>query len=309
MSTNTNRTILITGGAGFVGSHLAATLLAAGHKVVVVDNLSTGCKEFVPEGAEFIKVDVRDGLSQIIDHNIDVVFHLAAQVNVRESIANPTLDADMNISGTISVVECSQAMDVDQFIFFSTGGAIYDPEDALPPDETSAIAPRSPYGLAKHTAERYVQMLADDISCTILRPSNIYGPRQGGDGEAGVIAVFAQKAVSGEELEVYGDGEQTRDFVFVQDVVRAAKSLMQAQASGIYNVSTGVQTSVNEVVEAIRTTTNNPVSVVKSDPIPGEIRHSVLSPQKLQETIQWSPQVNITEGIKRTISYAKNKSN
>lgn len=298
---------MVTGGAGFVGSHLVDALCKNDHEVIVVDDLSGGQREFVNDDATFVQQDIRGDLSSVIQKKVDVVFHLAAQASVRSSLKDPLSDASVNIGGTLSVLEFAIEEDVDQLLFFSTGGAIYDPNASLPHTESSPVNPLSPYGLSKHTAERYLQRLVNDsIVLTILRPSNIYGPRQGAEGEAGVIAIFARHAIAGKQLEIYGDGEQTRDFVYVDDVVRAAQLLMQQQKAGVYNISTGTQTSVNELAEAMQRAIKRELVITHAEPVPGEVRHSVLSSEKLQQASDWAPAVDISPGIQHMLDYVRN---
>lgn len=297
--------ILVTGGAGFIGSHLADRLLDGGHEVIIVDNLKSGAEANIPEEAIFVEADVCGDLTRVFEEGIDVVYHLAAQVNVRESIANPVEDAKVNVLGSLNVFKTAHEYDVEHIIFFSSGGAVYDPDATLPHTETSAIAPASPYGLSKYAAEEYLKLFETDaIRHTILRPSNVYGPRQGENGEAGVISIFITRALDGKELTVFGDGEQTRDFIFVSDVARAATTVLDAGMSGVYNVSTGDETSVNDIVEAMDALLDDPVSIRHEDAIAGEVRESVISSDTLQQQSDWSPAIDVDEGIHAMISYA-----
>jgi len=300
---NDIETILVTGGAGFVGSHLADALLDRGYSVIVVDNLSGGKEALVPDEAIFYNQDLTTGVPDI--DSVDAVFHLAAQTNVRTSFDRPAQDARSNIIGTLNLAQWALDSGVKQFVFFSSGGALYDPAAALPYDESSPIAPQSPYGLSKHTAERYLhQRIPEDMLLTILRPSNIYGPRQYTDGEGGVIAKFINRALAGRTLDIYGDGKQTRDFVYVDDVIRAAVETMQERISGVFNVSTNQAVSVNDIVRQLKQALAEELSVVHEEPIAGEVRESKLSSAQLQ-SFGWQPEVSLSEGIKQIIAYER----
>lgn len=307
-SSTTKKHILVNGGAGFVGSHLVAALLANDYAVTVLDDFSTGSHDNVPESAEIVEQDINGDISSIIGaRDTDVVFHLAAQASVRESLAQPVADTRTNVLGGVNVIAAACAHGVEHLITFSSGGAIYDPSAELPHTESSPIAPSSPYGLAQHTLERYQQLISEGSipHQTVLRPSNIYGPRQGRGGEAGVIAIFIQQLLAGEPLSIYGDGTQTRDFVYVQDVVRAAQLVLDQQLSGVFNVSTGTQTSVNEIAKKLRGLAED-VSVVHQDAVAGEVEHSMLSAEKLQRATGWSARTSFVDGLKETYRYELN---
>lgn len=298
--------ILVTGGAGFIGSHLVDRLVSKpGHKVIVVDDLSTGNQENVNSKAELIESDIMkvDWSKILSDHNIDYVYHLAAQASLRYSLTNAARDAEINVLGTVRLLErCSQA-GVRKFIYFSTGGAIYDENAKRPWIELSLINPltklnpQSPYGISKMCAEEYVKRMAKRYA--ILRPSNVYGPRQNPKGEAGVVAIFRDCILNGRPCHVFGDGEQTRDYIYIDDVIAAAEMCL-TRISGTFNVSTGVETSLNHLAEMMYKAAKKKQDVCHDSPIAGEMAHSVLSNEWLRNT-GWQPRWSLKDGIKRTM--------
>lgn len=302
--------ILITGGAGFIGSHLAAAFVDDGHDVIVIDNLSAGCKENLPDGTEFVKADLRDGVPSVLNGRIDVVFHLVAQINARESFSDPVADAKTNIVGGLQLLEALSEVNIGRLVTFSSGGAIYDPSGEMPFFESSPVAPQTPYGLAKLTLEKYHDLLADKLpDYTILRPSNVYGPRQGwGKENTGVVAIFINQLLADKPLTIYGDGSQTRDFVYVQDVVRAAKTVFSEGIDGVFNVSTGRPTSVKTIAETLIDIAGSG-KVDYNEAIAGEVKESCLSSEQLQSQSTWQPQTAIKKGLKKTFSFAKNHAN
>ncbi|MEK6899242.1 MAG: NAD-dependent epimerase/dehydratase family protein [Nanoarchaeota archaeon] len=288
---------LVTGGAGFIGSHIVDALIERGDEVTVIDNLSTGKRENINLRARFIEMDIMDNLDIIFNvGRFDAVFHLAAQINIRRALADPRFDAKVNISGSLNVIDTAAKHKVGKFVFASTGGALYSPKASLPCNELSLKEPLSPYGLAKLTVESYLNLYKNlfgmDYVC--LRFSNVYGPRQNPEGEAGVIAIFADKALKGEKLGVNGDGNQTRDYVYVKDVVNAA--LHSLNLSGEYNVSTEKETSVKELVGKIENIIGKKVEVVYRPAISGELFRSLLSSGKLRQE-GWKHEYDIDRGI------------
>jgi UDP-glucose 4-epimerase len=295
--------ILITGGAGFIGSHLVDALLARNHQVFILDNLSTG-KASNLNGGIFLQRDIIDSLTNIFDqHQFDYVFHLAAQINLRHSIQHPKNDSNTNIVGGLNILENCLRTKVKRIIFSSTGGAIYSPEASLPFSEETLVDPQSPYGLAKLTFERYLQMFKDidGLPFTILRYSNVFGPRQDSQGEAGVISIFLERALKNQDLTIFGDGNQTRDFIYVQDVVRANLIALDQQLDGIFNVCTNTQCSINQITQKILQLTNSSSKVIYTNPIAGEMLHARLSFNKLKE-YGWQPQWTLDEGLQTTIN-------
>jgi UDP-glucose 4-epimerase len=249
--------ICVTGGAGFIGSHVAEALVRDGHQVLILDDLSSGRKENVPEGAELVVADIRsdDAARVIIDRQVEVLIHHAAQMDVRRSVADPRFDADVNIGGFLNLLEAARKGSVGQVIFASTGGAIYGEQDVFPADEGHPVRPLSPYGVSKLASERYLffynQQYGLDATC--LRYANIYGPRQSPHGEAGVVAIFAHKLLADVQPTINGDGKQTRDYVFVGDVVRANLAVLGLPGFRTFNVGTAVETDVNELFDRLRT--------------------------------------------------------
>jgi len=295
--------ILITGGCGFIGSHLVDALAQQSHQIVVIDNLSTGSLDNLHSPVAFYKEDITDPamIRKIFDkHHFDYVFHLAAQINLRHSIKEPRFDASTNIVGSLNIIENCVRTSVKKLIFSSTGGAIYSPKAPLPWKETSECNPQSPYGLAKLTVEKYLALY--NLPYVALRYSNCYGPRQNSKGEAGIISIFIEKALKGEDLVIFGSGEATRDFIDCYSVVQA--NLLAMDLEGTYNVSSNTQTSVNEVTKMILEKTGSQSKIVYGEAIKGELMHTRLSSEKLQAK-GWKPQWDLERGIEKTIEYFK----
>jgi UDP-glucose 4-epimerase len=297
---------IVTGGAGFIGSHLADALVAAGHEVLVIDSLITGKRENVPEGARFIEADVRtdEGAAAIEDFAPEVVFHEAAQMDVRKSVEDPGYDVDVNLRGLVRVLEAARAGgSLTHFLFAGSGGAMYGEQDTFPAPEDHAVKPESPYGLAKAVGEQYIELFARmyGFRWTSLRYANVYGPRQDAHGEAGVVAIFCGRILKGEPLTIYGDGGQTRDFVYVGDVVNANLSALERELSGGFNVGTGVETDVNELARVlIDISGRDDVVVNHAEERKGEQRRSVIDPQKLTDAAGLAERADIREGLERT---------
>jgi UDP-glucose 4-epimerase len=299
--------ILVTGGAGFIGSNLADALLARGHKVVVLDNLSTGKKSNVPEAAEFLEQDIA---SPVIDKifergHFDTVFHMAAQMDVRKSVANPANDAEINIIGGINLLQASIKHKVKKFIFSSTGGAIYGEQEEYPAPETHAANPLSPYGISKLAFEKYLFFynFQHGLHYVSLRYANVYGPRQNSEGEAGVVAIFCKRLLRGQKAAIYGDGCQTRDFVFVEDVVRANLLALDFKSSMTFNVGTGVETDINTIFEKIKKAAGSTQPRINLEPKPGEQRRSCITHSKIKKYLGWTPEVTLDTGIEKTVSF------
>ncbi len=303
--------ILVTGGAGFIGSHLVEALIPY-YDVVVLDNLSTGKRENLPPSIPLYELDLRDqaGLERFLaQERFDVICHLAAQVDVRTSVDKPSLDAEVNILGTLHLLSALRAQR-PWVIFASTGGAIYGERADLPISESTWPQPEAPYGIAKLAGELYGSRLMSLYggAWTTLRLANVYGPRQNPFGEAGVVAIFAYRMLAGQVPAIYGDGQQTRDFVYVGDVVRAFLAVLSRpeQTKGeTFNVGTGVETSVLMLYHHLARLTGFSQPPRHLPPKPGELRRNALQVQKLARYTGWQPQVSLAEGLARTVQAFK----
>lgn len=299
--------VLVTGGAGFVGSHLVDKLIDNKHEVVVIDDLSTGKKEFINKSAKFYKIDIRDKkISKIFDkHNFDIVYHIAAQKSVPYSIKNPIEDADINILGALNLFDNCVKYKIDKIIFTSTGGAIYDSADIFPTDENCEARPLSPYAVSKFSIEKYLNFYqkVHGLNYVIIRPANIYGPRQDPYGEAGVIAIFVSNLLQNKQCTIFG-GDQSRDFVYVGDVVNAL-IMSQKAKNEIYNIGTANDISITNLYEKIRKLTNSNLTPEYRSAIRGEVIKSQLSSKKIKEQIGWTPKTSLNDGILETINYFK----
>ncbi len=303
--------VLVTGGAGFIGSHLVDRLVQEGHEVVVVDNLSTGKRKNVNRAATFYKSDIQNPRLERVFRNErpSVVFHLAAQMNVRRSVDDPMFDASVNILGTLNVVEQAVRHGARKVVFASSGGAIYGEQDIFPAPESHPTRPLSPYGISKLSGEHYLAYYhrVCGIQTVSLRFANVYGPRQDPEGEAGVIAIFIQKLLNGEQPVVNGNGRQTRDFVYVEDVVEANLCVMGQGIEGIFNVGTSVETPINEVFGLIREFTKSECKEVHGPAKKGEQLRSCVDPSKLKQQFGWEPRATLAEGLRRTVDYFREK--
>jgi UDP-glucose 4-epimerase len=303
--------ILVTGGAGFIGSNVADAFIAEGHNVCIIDNFSSGKDENVNPKAKVYRMDIRDAAVDAIfrDEKIDVMCHHAAQMDVRKSVADPQFDASVNVLGFLNLMEAGRKYHLKKVIFASTGGAIYGEQDHFPADENHPTRPLSPYGITKLVTEKYLFFYKEiyGIDHVILRYANIYGPRQSPHGEAGVVAIFTSKMLKGEQPVINGDGKQTRDYVFVGDVVKANLLALKYQGSTIFNIGTGIETDVNQLFRHLRTHTG---SACKEEHVPakaGEQMRSVISSKKIHEQLGWTPSMTIEEGLKKTVEFFKNK--
>jgi len=299
--------VLVTGGAGFIGSNIADALVAHGHTVLVVDDLSSGRKENVPAAASLVELDIRspDLRSVVESFRPDVLCHHAAQIDVRRSVADPSYDAEVNVVGTLRLLEHCRAAGTRRILFASTGGAIYGEQEVFPVTETHPARPISPYGVAKLSAEHYLHYYSVEhgLRSTCLRYANVYGPRQNPHGEAGVVAIFTNKLLAGETPVINGTGEQTRDFVFVGDVVQANVLALEKDLVGTYNVGTGVETSVNALYECIRQTLGSDEGALHVPGKPGEQLRSSLDSSALTRATGWRPATGLDAGIARTVAY------
>ena len=300
--------ILVTGGAGFIGSHVADAFIELGHEVCILDNFTTGREANVHPRARVFRADLRDRTAVegvFRTGTFDAVSHHAAQMDVRRSVADPVEDASINILGVLTLLECCQRHGTKRFLFASTGGAIYGEQDAFPADESHPTRPISPYGIAKLSTEHYLfyYRAVYGIEYVSLRYANVYGPRQNPEGEAGVVAIFATRMLSGGEPVINGDGKQTRDYVYVGDVVRANVLALNAGGSDIFNVGTGIETDVNTIFAKLRTAANPSCREVHGPAKKGEQFRSVLSSQRINRVLGWAPTVTLDEGMRKTVEY------
>jgi len=301
--------ILVTGGAGFIGSHVAERYLAMGWEAAVADNLSSGRRDNVPAGAAFYELDFRDAAfaEVVAAERPDVLSHHAAQMDVRISTTKPAFDADVNIIGSIKAVEAALGAGVRKFVFASTGGAVYGEPDALPVNEDTPARPISQYGCSKLAVERYLYLynVQRGLNYVALRYPNVYGPRQNPRGEAGVTAIFALKMVEGEPCTMYGDGTESRDYVFGDDAVDAPVLADGADFKGVLCVGSGKETTVPDIFEKLSVLTGNKIEPRREPLRPGEIRRICISGAKAKEILGWKPKVSFEEGLARLVEHIK----
>ncbi|GAB4505997.1 MAG: SDR family oxidoreductase [Anaerolineales bacterium] len=299
--------VLVTGGAGFIGSHVVDLLLEQGHRVAVVDNLSTGRRENVNPQAEFFLADVGSpDLAAVLDAvRPQAVVHLAAQASVSVSVADPVRDATANILGSVNLLQQCVRTGVEKFVYVSTGGALYGEPQYLPCDENHPINPLSPYGVSKHTVEHYLYFYRQvhGLAYTVLRLANVYGPRQDPFGEAGVVAIFTQRMLDGEQVVIYGSGEQERDFVFVMDCARAAVLALSRGDGEAYNIGCGRGTTVNVLFAMMKSLTGYAREPRYDPPRPGDVFRSFLNADKARRELGWEPSVSLEEGLRQTIAH------
>ena len=302
---------LVTGGAGFIGSNLVDALLARGDEVTILDDLSTGRLENLSgalgAGAELVETDVRDtaSVTSLLERvQPETIFHLAAQIDVRKSVADPAFDASINVGGTANLLEAARRAGSGRFVFTSTGGAIYGEGEGkeLPLGEDAAVEPLSPYGQSKFAGEGYLSLFERlfGLSGISLRLGNVYGPRQDPLGEAGVVAIFCGKLGTGDRPTVFGDGRQTRDYIYVGDVVSAAIAAASADATGPVNIGTGVETSVLDLVEQLRPDGSAEFEPEFAPARPGEVQRISIDPSRAAEAIGWRPQTGLEAGLRLT---------
>ena len=301
--------ILVTGGAGFIASHIADALINEGHQVFILDNLSTGFEKNINQKAKFIKSDISSpSIFRLFEEEkFDLVNHHAAQIDVRKSVSDPVFDANTNILGTINILQACIKTGVKKFMFASTGGAIYGEQEYFPADENHPTNPVSPYGITKLTIEKYLFFYKNEygLNYTILRYANVYGPRQNPFGEAGVVAIFTNKLLKNENPVINGEGKQTRDYVFVEDVVRANVITLEDKSSEIYNVGTGFETNVNELFNKLNKIAGNKAEEKHGPAAKGEQLRSVISSAKLYNRFNWKPSIKMDEGLIKTFNSFK----
>jgi len=308
-----SRTVIVTGGAGFIGSHVCQAYRDAGWQVIALDNLSSGKLTNVPDGVEFVEMDIRsDDLQQFMkQRRPTIVNHHAAQIDVRVSVTDPRLDASINIDGWLNVLESSRNAGASRVIYVSSGGVVYGEPDVLPTGERAAKAPISPYGVSKLTGEHYLfyYRKVHGLEGVALRYSNVYGPRQDPHGEAGVVAVFCRRLLENLSLTIFGDGEQTRDYVYVGDVAAANLAVSESSLADpetiddvAFNVATGVEVSVCRLAETLLKVSGREVDIEFAAARPGELLRSSLDTACLQAA-GWTPEIDLAEGLRRTYEY------
>ena len=306
------RKVLVTGGAGFIGSHVVDAYLAAGDDVTVLDDLSTGKREQVPPGARLVQADVRSPAARelLATGDFTLLNHHAAQMDVRRSVADPLFDAEVNVLGFLNLLEGARLGGVQRVVFASSGGTVYGETARLPLVESAPKLPASPYGTAKLASEYYLATFSQlyGFETVALRYSNVYGPRQNPHGEAGVVAIFAHRVLAGQPLTVFGDGGQTRDMVFVQDVVEAnlaASQVALPSADGVdgraFNIGTGIETSVNDLAATLVTIGGRRVEIRHAAERPGELRRNALAVDKAAQGLGWRARVPVGDGLRRTL--------
>ncbi len=311
ISPGVNLRVLVTGGAGFIGSHIVDAYVQAGHRVAVVDNLTTGRRDNVNSRAQFLCADIRDpSMDRVFQRGqFDVVNHQAAQIDLRRSVADPTHDAEVNIVGTLNLLECARRHGVRSVIVASTGGAIYGDHTIYPTPESEAAHPQSPYGVAKLAIEHYLYYYRSvhGLRSVVLRYANVYGPRQDPCGEAGVVAIFIKRLLAGDRPIINGDGGQTRDFVFVDDVVQANLLALEYLFNGpgeagplVVNIGTGEEVSVNSLSALLTHFLPRPPTPLYSPAKPGEQRRSAINPSYAKQIMGWEPRVGLEEGLRKT---------
>ncbi len=304
--------IMVTGGAGFIGSHTVDALVASGAgEVSVLDDLSTGKRKQVNAKARLYQVDLRDAAAvaaAVEEARPETVFHLAAQMDVRRSVADPAFDAHVNVVGFLNLIEPARKRGLKRVVFSSTGGAIYGEQDEFPCTEDHPKRPVSPYGVAKLATEAYLffYKVEYNIDYLALRFGNVYGPRQDPHGEAGVVAIFCGKILDGKPVTIFGDGTQTRDYVYVGDVARAVVAAGQSKASGLaINIGTGIETNVNDLYSTLAGVADFPTKAEHAAARPGEQKRSVISPARASKELGWRPEKKIADGLEETYKYFK----
>lgn len=300
--------IVVTGGAGFIGSQLVERLLFQGHQVIVLDNLVRGLREYVDPRADFYRVDICrfEEVQKILsEHRPDIIFHLAAQIDVRASILDPLKDAEINAQASIHLIELARRLQVKKFIFASSGGAIYSARGVRPTPEDGPALPTSPYGINKLMVDHYLCYLAEvfGFEFVSLRYANVYGPRQKTSGEGGVVSIFLAQMLENKAPLIYGNGLQTRDFVYVEDVVEANMLALESEVTGLFNIGSGVEISINRLFAETNQLFDNHFSPRYTTARPGEQEASCLDSRKARQDLHWSSQFSLREGLKKTLSW------
>jgi len=302
--------ILVTGGAGFIGSNVADRMIGLGHEIAVLDNLSTGFREFVSPKARFYGVDLTDAAAveaSLAEFRPEVVNHHAAQIDVRKSVEDARFDATVNILGSLSLLESCRRHGVRKFLYASTGGALYGEARFLPATEEHPVNPEAPYGASKHTVEKYLHIWKrlHGLDYTVLRYPNVYGPRQNPRGEAGVNAIFIAAMMEGKRPRIYGAGEQLRDYLHVDDVVEANRLALERGSGEVVNIGTGVGTSVNQIFRELKSLLAFEGEPIYEAPRPGEIQRIYLDASRARQVLGWTPKVTFAEGLRRTVEWTR----
>ena len=301
--------IIVTGGAGFIGSHVAEVFLANGHEVAVVDDLSTGHRHNVPARAHLYECDIRSQrLAEIFtEFQPEVIAHHAAQMSVRVSIQEPRRDADINVEGSINVLECARAAGVRKVLYASTGGALYGEPQYVPCDEAHRVMPLCHYGISKHTVEHYLELYASlyDMDFTVLRYPNVYGPRQDPEGEAGVVAIFTGRMLDGLPVTIFGDGAQQRDFVYVADVAAANLRALEQGSRTIINLGSGAGVSVLDIFHALADIIQYNLPPCFAQARLGEVYRIFLTGDRADQLLGWAPRVSLMAGLRRTVAWTR----
>jgi UDP-glucose 4-epimerase len=299
--------ILVTGGAGFIGSHVCDVFLASGHEVIALDNLSSGKKENLDRRVRLVELDIRspEAATLIEREKPQAICHLAAQMDVRRSVEDPRFDAECNILGMINLLEAARKAGVRKLIFSSTGGAIYGEQDVFPAPETHATRPVSPYGVSKASGELYLGYYKAQygLDYVALRYANVYGPRQNPHGEAGVVAIFSQRLVAGKPCTIFGDGGQTRDFVYGPDVARANLLAFEKDYVGAINIGTGIETDINELYRLLAEGAGSKEQAQYAPGKPGEQRRSCVDNALAKRVLGWEPTVSLRDGLRKTVEF------
>ena len=302
--------ILVTGGAGFIGSNVADRFVAEGHEVAVFDDLSSGFREFVPAAARFFEGDLADAAAveaAVAEFKPEIVDHHAAQIDVRKSVADPVWDARVNVLGSIGLLQACTRHGVRKVIYASTGGALYGEGRELPATEAHPINPEAPYGASKHTVEHYLYLwkALHGLDYTVLRYPNVYGPRQNPHGEAGVNAIFIGLMLAGQRPRVFGDGEAVRDYLYVDDVVETNALSLTRGSGEMLNIGTGVGTSVNDIVRGLQRIIGFTEGAIHEPPRAGEIQRIYLDASRARQVLGWEPRVTFEEGLRRTVEWSR----